>query len=72
MLMTVSSSVYKNILLLLCCPFTGEPVLYCTSFVRGSSSDDGTTEVDLQNGPFRFLEQNYTSIFVSLPSLCFH
>ena len=60
--------------LLVCCLLIGEPdsVLYCTSFVRGSSFDDGTTEVDLQNGPFRFLEQNYTSIFVSLPSLCFH
>ncbi|XP_064385983.1 uncharacterized protein LOC135334643 isoform X2 [Halichondria panicea] len=42
-----------------------EPVLYCTSFVQGASSIDGTTQVDLQNGPFRFLEQNYTSIFVN-------
>ncbi|XP_064386804.1 uncharacterized protein LOC135335283 isoform X4 [Halichondria panicea] len=42
-----------------------EPVLYCTSFVRGASSDDGFVGVNLQNGPFRFLEQNYTSIFVS-------
>ncbi|XP_064386806.1 mucin-4-like [Halichondria panicea] len=42
-----------------------EPVLYCTSFVRGSSSTDGFVQVNLQNGPFRFLEQNYTSIFVN-------
>ncbi len=44
---------------------TGEPELYCTSFVRGSTSDDGSVEVELQNGTFRFLEQSYTSVFVS-------
>ena len=43
----------------------GESELYCTSFLRGSSSDDGFLGVELQNGPFRFLEQAYTSVFVS-------
>ncbi len=46
-------------------PPTGEPELYCTSFVRGSTTDDGSVEVELQNGTFRFLEQSYTSVFVS-------
>ncbi len=43
----------------------GETELYCTSFVRGSTTDDGSVEVELQNGTFRFLEQSYTSVFVS-------
>ncbi len=51
-------------------PPTGEPELYCTSFVRGPTTDDGSVEVELQNGTFRFLTQSYTSVFVSLSISC--
>ncbi len=47
-------------------PPTGEPELYCTSFVRGPTTDDGSVEVELQHA-FKFLEQDYTSVIVSLP-----
>ncbi len=51
-------------------PPTGEPELYCTSFLQGPTSDDGSVRVELQNGTFKFLEQSYTSVFVSC-QLCY-
>ena len=38
-----------------------------TSSVRGPTTDDGSVEVELQNG-FRFLEQQYTYVIVSFPN----
>ncbi len=38
-----------------------------TSSVRGPTTDNGSVEVELQNG-FRFLEQQYTYVIVSFPN----
>ncbi len=42
-----------------------------TSSIQAPAIDEGFGKAELQNGTFRFLEQEYTVVYVSLPS-CVH